>query len=148
VTSIDTAAAPSWWRIPKATETVARWHVAPLVDVVAYHFSWLLILVPLALAGNVHPKDYLLVWAIGMTVSFTHRHVTMPYVYLDDAVFTSFKPRLTLIPVVLMCGFAASLASCLLVASRRSGRCGGAIATTLPSPIALSLPRQLPPSWQ
>jgi hypothetical protein len=111
VTSIDTARrAPSWWRIPKATDAIARWHVSPLVDTIAYHFSWLLILVPLALAGDVHPTDYLWVWAIGMTTSFTHRHVTMPYVYLDGAVFSSFKPRLTLIPTLLMCGFVASLA--------------------------------------
>ncbi len=103
------AATPSWWRIPKPDEPVRGWHVSPLVDVLAYHFSWLFILVPLALAGDVHPTDYLAIWAIGITTSFVHRHVTMPYVYLDGQVFRAFKPRLTLIPVVLFCGFVASM---------------------------------------
>ena len=88
---------------------MAAWHVSPLVDVVAYHFSWLLILVPLVLAGEVHPADYIAVWAIGITTSFVHRHVTMPYVYLDGVVFQTHKPRFTLIPLVLLCGFIASV---------------------------------------
>jgi hypothetical protein len=89
---------------------VPGWHVSPLVDVVAYHFSWLWILLPLAFAGDVHPGDYLVLFAIGVTTSFVHRHVTMPYVYLDGEVFRAWKPRLTLIPVVLFCAFCASIA--------------------------------------
>jgi hypothetical protein len=99
----------AWWRLPAPTESTPGWHVSPLVDLVAYHFSWLWILLPLALAGDVHPGDYLVLFAIGVTTSFVHRHVTMPYVYLDGAVFRAWKPRLTLIPVVLMCAFVASI---------------------------------------
>lgn len=95
--------------MPPPTAPVAGWHVSPVVDVVAYHFSWLLILVPLALAGEIHPTDYLAVWAVGITTSFVHRHVTMPYVYLDDVVFQTHKPRFTLIPAILLCGFVASV---------------------------------------
>jgi len=104
------AAAGRWWQLPRPTEPVETWHVSPLVDVVAYHFSWLWILVPLALMGETHPTDYLAWWAVGITTSFVHRHVTMPYVYLDSEVFRAFKPRLTLIPIVLLCGFIASIA--------------------------------------
>ncbi len=96
-------------RVPANNEPVVGWHVSPLVDVAAYHFSWLLILVPLAIAGDAHPGDYLGLWAFGITISFLHRHVTMPYVYLDGAVFRSFKTRFTLVPAVLLCGFVASV---------------------------------------
>lgn len=98
-----------WLRLPAPHEPVVGWHVSPVVDVVAYHFSWLLILIPLALAGETHPSDYLALWAVGITVSFLHRHFTMPYVYLDAAVFKTFKTRVTLIPAVLCCGFLASV---------------------------------------
>jgi hypothetical protein len=106
------SAAPSgraWWRLPAPTESTPGWHVSPLVDLVAYHFSWLWILLPLALVGDVHPGDYLVLFAIGVTTSFVHRHVTMPYVYLDGAVFRAWKPRLTLMPLVLVCAFVASI---------------------------------------
>jgi hypothetical protein len=98
-----------FWQLPRADESVRGWHISPLIDVFAYHFSWLFILIPLALAGDIHPSDYLVIWAIGITTSFVHRHVTMPYVYLDGQVFRAFKPRLTLIPIVLACGFVASM---------------------------------------
>lgn len=97
------------FRLPRPGEAVAGWHVSPAVDVFAYGFSWLLILVPLALAGESHPGDYLGLWAFGITVSFLHRHFTMPYVYLDGAVFQTHKLRFTLIPAVLFCGFVASV---------------------------------------
>jgi hypothetical protein len=96
-------------RLPAPHEQVAGWHVSPVVDVAAYHFSWLLILIPLALSGETHPSDYLALWACGITVSFVHRHFTMPYVYLDSAVFKTFKTRFTLFPAVLFCGFLSSV---------------------------------------
>ena len=98
-----------FFRVPPAGENVVGWHVSPFIDTVAYSFSWLLILVPLALAGEAHPGDYLSLWAFGITVSFLHRHFTMPYVYLDGAVFQTHKTRFTLIPAVLFCGFIGSV---------------------------------------
>lgn len=97
------------FRIPPPGENVVGWHVSPLVDTLAYSFSWLFILIPLALSGDAHPGDYLALWAVGITVSFLHRHFTMPYVYLDGAVFETHKTRFTLIPAVLFCGFVASV---------------------------------------
>lgn len=106
--------AKGWFRLPRPGEAVAGWHVSPAIDVFAYGFSWLLILVPLALAPTStdpvhHYDDYLALWAVGITVSFLHRHFTMPYVYLDGAVFQTHKLRFTLIPAVLFCGFVASV---------------------------------------
>lgn len=97
------------FRIPRPTEPVKGWHVAPAVDVLAYQFSWLFILVPLALAGESHPTDYLALWAVGITTSFVHRHVTMPYVYLDGDVFRAHKPRFTMVPLILLAGFFGSV---------------------------------------
>ena len=96
-------------RLPHPDQPVRDWHVSPLVDVAAYHYSWLLILIPLALAGAAHPGDYLGLWAFGITVSFLHRHFTLPYVYLDGGVFQSFKTRFTLVPAVLFFGFLCSV---------------------------------------
>lgn len=93
---------------PPADRPVAGWHVSPFVDLVAYQFSWLWILIPLALAGDMHPKDYLGLWAFGMTVSFLHRHYTMPYVYLDKVVFGQHVTRFTLFAGLLMLGFVGS----------------------------------------
>lgn len=107
--SVLTLALRSLFRIPRPTEAVQGWHISPLIDVVAYQFSWLLILVPLAFAGETHPSDYLALWAVGITTSFVHRHVTMPYVYLDGAVFRTHKPRFTMVPAVLLIGFIASV---------------------------------------
>src|SRR5690349_10336004 len=98
-----------WERlVPPADRPVAGWHVSPFVDLAAYQFSWLWILVPLALAGNLHPKDYIGLYAFGMTLSFLHRHYTMPYVYLDKAVFAQHVTRFTLFMYLLMVGFVGS----------------------------------------
>jgi hypothetical protein len=94
--------------VPPADKAVAGWHVSPFVDLAAYHFSWLFILVPLALSGDVHPKDYLGLWALGMTLSFLHRHFTMPYVYLDKEVYRQHVTRFSLFAGLMMIAFVAS----------------------------------------
>lgn len=94
--------------VPEAGKTLRQWHVSPLVDIAAYHFSWLWILLPLAMVGDRHPTDYLMLWVFGMTVSFVHRHFTMPYVYLDHQVFKTHVGRFTLVPVALFAAFLAT----------------------------------------
>lgn len=95
--------------IPPADKPVAGWHVSAFVDLCAYQFSWLWILIPLALAGDQHPKDYLALWAFGMTLSFLHRQYTMPYVFLDKQVFQQNVTRFTLFFGLLMLGFVSSV---------------------------------------
>jgi hypothetical protein len=95
--------------IPPADKPVAGWHVSAFVDLCAYQFSWLWILIPLALAGDRHPTDYLALWAFGMTLSFLHRQYTMPYVFLDKQVFQQHITRFTLFFGLLMLGFISSV---------------------------------------
>lgn len=95
--------------LPPVSRPAPGWHVSAPVDLLAYHFSWLWILVPLAFAGDVHPTDYMGLWAFGMTAAFLHRHFTMPYVYLDAAVFSQHVLRFTLFPAILMAGFLGSV---------------------------------------
>jgi hypothetical protein len=94
--------------VPPADRSAPGWHVSPFVDVLAYHFSWLLVLAPLVMAGDRHPVDYFTVWVIGSVLSFAHRHFTMPYVYLDGAVFRQHVARFVAFPVVLVVGFLAT----------------------------------------
>ena len=86
----------------------ADWHVSPVVDLAAYHFSWLWILVPLAMAGDHHPKDYYGLFMVGMLTSFIHRHLTLPYVYGDGQVFARHPARFTLFPALIVAGFLAT----------------------------------------
>ena len=94
--------------VPPADKPVAGWHVSAAVDLVAYHFSWLWILVPLALCGDKHPTDYLGLFALGMTLSLVHRYYTLPYVYLDKQVFAQHITRFTLFFFLLNLGSVAS----------------------------------------
>ena len=93
--------------VPPADKPVAGWHVSPLVDLAAYHFSWLWILIPLALSGDQHPKDYLALWAVGMTFSLVHRYYTLPYVFLDKQIFKQHVTRFTLFFFLLNLGSVA-----------------------------------------
>ena len=99
------SAVPNPFRIPAADAPVAEWHIAPAVDAAAYHWSWLLFFAPLWFAGPKHWADYVGIWMIGSTVSFVHRHLTMPYVYGDADVFSRHEARFTVVPVFLVTGF-------------------------------------------
>jgi hypothetical protein len=94
--------------VPPADRPVAAWHVSPVVDLAAYHFSWLWILVPLALRGDRYPRDYLALFAAGMTISLVHRFYTLPYVYLDKQIFKQHVTRFTLFFFLLNLGSLAS----------------------------------------
>jgi hypothetical protein len=88
------------WALPPAGQAVARWHVNPLTDIVAYHFSWAWALLPLVLLGDRHPVDYVAVYVAIMTLNFTHRHFSLPYVYLDRQVLAQHRVRFWLVPLL------------------------------------------------
>jgi len=90
-----------WFRVPPATERVRWWHVSPAIDMAAYHFSWLWILVPLLLAGPSFPGDYFPLYVAVLTFGFVHRHYTLGYAYLDAEVFARHRARFIWVPVVL-----------------------------------------------
>jgi hypothetical protein len=91
-----------------AASTPSPWHVSPWVDIVAYHFSWLWILLPLTFLGERYPLDFLAVFVVAMTANFAHRHFTLAYVYLDRQVFAQYPARFILFPAVMMGLFLAS----------------------------------------
>jgi hypothetical protein len=94
--------------VPSVDEPSKAWHTSALVDLSAYQLGWLWILIPLALSGDRHPRDYMTLWAVGMSISFLHRHYTMPYVYLDRQVFEQHRTRFSLFMAWLMLGFVGS----------------------------------------
>jgi len=53
------------------------WHVSSWVDILAYHFSWLWVLIPLLAGGERHPADSIAVFAFVTAVNFAHRHFTL-----------------------------------------------------------------------
>ncbi len=59
--------------------------MSPVVDVSAYAFSWLFILLPLTYFSSREHQIVMLLIVVGLT--FAHRHYTLPYVYLDREIF-------------------------------------------------------------
>jgi len=109
------------FRIPPPEERVRSWHVSPAIDLAAYHFSWLWVLLPLLVAGPVFPRDYLPIFVVVLTIGFVHRHYTLGYAYLDAEVFARHRTRFILTPLILG---AALLATPVL---RRAGLPSGAL---------------------
>jgi hypothetical protein len=85
-----------------------EWHLSPLADMAFYHWSWLVFFAPLALSGDKHWSDYAAIWIAGSVISFAHRHLTIPYVYLDGQITRQFLPRFIWAPILLGLGFAVT----------------------------------------
>jgi len=101
------------------------WHVSPLVDSLAYHWSWLLALVPMSLLGESR-EDYFVLWVLVLALNFAHRHLTLPIVYCDREVFDRHPVRFTLVPIAV---FAVFLAEPALRASDRTAIAFVSVAT-------------------
>jgi hypothetical protein len=111
--SPDAAAQPWLSRalgvLPPA-QSPARWHVSPLVDALAYHWSWLPLLVPLVLfTGDTHPTDYRLWMSLVLAGNFTHQALSLAFVYLDTEIFRRFPRRFTVFPGVMAVLLMASI---------------------------------------
>lgn len=87
--------------VAPADANVPRWHVSPAVDFLAYHFSWVWVLVPMVLLGPNIP-DYRWFFLVILGLNFAHRHLTFPYVYLDGAVFRRHPWRFTVFPALMI----------------------------------------------
>lgn len=94
-------------RIPAPDEKVERWHVSPLVDLAAYSFSWVWVLVPLLLLGPTR-ADYILVYLLIIAATDLHRHFGLPYVYFDRQVRERHPVRFWLFPLLMLIAFALS----------------------------------------
>lgn len=95
----------SLFRTPPADQSAPRWHVAPGLDVFAYAFSWLPLLLPIFFLGDRHQLDYLPAYLLVLAVTDVHRHYGLPYVYLDSQVFRRHPLRFTAFPALLLLGF-------------------------------------------
>jgi hypothetical protein len=96
------------FRVPPPEERVRSWHISPAIDMAAYHFSWLWILIPLIFAGPEFPGDYLPLLVIVLTIGFVHRHYTLGYAYLDGENFERHRKRFICTPLILGTGFLAT----------------------------------------
>ncbi len=92
-------------RIAPPGAPVRRWHVSPLVDSLAYHWSWLLALIPMLMMGS-EREDYLVLFLLVLTLNFAHRHLTLPIVYCDRQVLQTNPLRFTIAPIVMVALFA------------------------------------------
>jgi hypothetical protein len=94
--------------LPAAGESARDWHVNPALDLAAYAFGWAWVLVPLLLCGDAHPFDYLAFYILVTTLSFVHRHYTLPYAYLDAQVFAAHRRRFVRFPLAMLLLFLPS----------------------------------------
>ena len=101
------AAMRRFFRVPPPSERVPFWHVSPAIDMAAYHFSWMWVLVPLVLAGPAYPDDYVPLYFAVLTFGFVHRHYTLGYVYLDLEIFARHRSRFIWVPLILGAGLLA-----------------------------------------
>ncbi|HKD68369.1 MAG TPA: hypothetical protein VKB84_16095 [Candidatus Binataceae bacterium] len=83
-----------------------RWHVSPVIDIAAYHFSWVWVLIPMMLVSR--DSTILVIYALVLGANMAHRHYGMPYAYLDPGVFRSFERKLTYFPEICILLFAAT----------------------------------------
>ncbi len=97
----------TWFTVPFPDRAVRHWHVAPALDVAAYGWSWLWVLVPLCAWGPAKTDYYVLyLFILGMTE--VHRHFGLPYVYMDKEVFRRFPLRFALVPLVFVAAWLIS----------------------------------------
>lgn len=94
--------------LPRPDAHSPRWHISPAVDLLGYHLAWVAILVPLLFYGIDRYTDYLHLYVLVMVASFTHRHFTFPYVYLDRQVFAKHPYRFIVAPALALWAFLAT----------------------------------------
>src|SRR5579872_496760 len=93
-------------RPPEPGASSPSWHLSPAIDIAAYHFSWVWVLVPMMLAGSQMPVFYIFAFVMGANLA--HRHYGLPYAYLDRDVFHRFERQLTWFPAICLLLFAAT----------------------------------------
>ncbi len=101
---------PNFWRRyvlpPDPSQPSRVWHTSPAIDMAAYHFSWIWLLIPFLLINWDGLPFY--VYAVMMGANLAHRHYGLPYAYLDDGVFRQYKRQLTWFPLLCLAMFAAT----------------------------------------
>lgn len=107
----------TWWEkyvLPTDPDQSCRvWHISPAIDMAAYHFSWVWVLVPMLIASMLwifpgYPGVSLNLYALVIGVNLAHRHFGLPYAYFDHEVFHTYQRRLTWFPVICIALLAAT----------------------------------------
>lgn len=114
--TIDVAAAQDgvWERYvrpPHPGQTSPEWHVSPVIDIAAYHFSWAWVLLPMIVASALFSDPdgaVLYIYAVVMGANLAHRHFGLPYAYFDGGVFRTFEKQLTWFPSICLLLLAAT----------------------------------------
>jgi hypothetical protein len=96
------------------------WHVSPVIDIAAYHFSWAWVLIPMLLAAQ--DRTVIYIYAVVMGANLAHRHYGLPYAYLDDGVFQAYRKQLTWFPQIC---FLLLAATPLLLSFKGTGAIAG-----------------------
>jgi hypothetical protein len=78
------------------------WHVSPLVDVCAYHYSWVFFLIPLVLSGNSFPNDYLFLFCLVAAGNVAHQTITFPLIMTDRELFQREKKLFSIEPPLVL----------------------------------------------
>jgi hypothetical protein len=88
----------------------STWYLGPLADLALWQFGWVWLLVPLALSGDRHPRDYFAAWVALNVASFTHRQLTFLAVYLDRGLLAARPVRFGVAAIAVLAGFAGTMA--------------------------------------
>jgi hypothetical protein len=91
---------------PDAGNPSRVWHSSPTIDIAAYHFSWVWLLLPTFFTKSDDLAFY--IYALMMGATLAHRHYGLPYAYLDGGIFQRFKGQLTWFPLVCILLFVAT----------------------------------------
>ena len=117
-----TSAQPGLWerlvRPPHPDHSNPYWHVSPVIDIAAYHFSWAWVLIPMLMASR--ESTLFGIYAFVMGANLAHRHYGLPYAYFDRGVFRMFERKLTFFPQFCI----LLLAATPLLLSHRAGWIG------------------------
>jgi hypothetical protein len=130
-----TANAGWWSRYVAPTppgQSSHAWHVSPVIDAAAYHFSWAWVLVPMLFAAP-DSSYVLIIYALMMGANLAHRHYGLPYAYLDREVRQTYRRQLTWFPLACVVMLATTP---LLLRSTAAGPIGAHAVVTV---IALAL---------
>jgi hypothetical protein len=95
-------------RPPHPDQTSPAWHISPVIDMAAYHFSWVWVLGPMLLAARYNLYFYIYIYALVIGATLAHRHFGLPYAYFDGGVFRAFKRQLTWFPLICIALMAAT----------------------------------------
>jgi hypothetical protein len=90
---------------PSPSPTAPLWHVSAWVDVLGYHFSWLILLIPLLFMGDHYPVDYRFLLVLTLGINVAHQALSIPFLYLEPGAKQAYGVRVWVVPALLFVAF-------------------------------------------